>query len=83
MAEVIVDRINRYLEDAISAERNFESALSSFGKAGEQIAVQELFSAFSAKAKTQHERLTALLAKRGGSPSQGKTVLAEISRLRL
>ena len=78
MAEVIVDRINRYLEDAISAERNFESALSSFGKAGEQIAVQELFSAFSAKAKTQHERLAALLVKRGGSPSQGKTVLAEM-----
>ena len=78
MAEVIEDRINRYLEDVISAERNFESALSTFGKSGEQPAVQELLSSFSAKAKTQHERLAALLKKRGGSPSEAKTVLAEM-----
>ena len=78
MAEAIRDRINRYLEDTISAERNFESALSTFGKAGEQPAVQKLLSSFSAKARTQHERLTALLKKRGGSPSEAKTVLAEM-----
>src|ERR1700712_3914257 len=78
MAEAINDRINRYLEDTISAERNFESALSSFGKSGEQPEVQQLLSSFSAKAKTQHERLTALLESRGGPPSQSKTVLAEM-----
>src|SRR6195952_5152613 len=78
MAEAINDRINRYLEDTISAERNFESALSAFGQTGVQPEVQKLLSSFSAKAKTQHERLTALLERRGGSPSQSKTVLAEI-----
>jgi ferritin-like metal-binding protein YciE len=78
MAEAINDRINRYLQDTISAERNFENALSTFGKSGEQPAVQELLSSFSAKAKTQHERLAALLKKRGGSPSEAKTVLAEM-----
>jgi ferritin-like metal-binding protein YciE len=78
MAESIGDRINRYLQDTISAERNFESALSSFGKSGEQPAVQALLLSASAKAKTQHERLTALLRKRGGSPSEAKTVLAEM-----
>jgi ferritin-like metal-binding protein YciE len=78
MTEAIQNRINRYLEDTIAAERNFESALSSFGEAGVQPEVQQLLSSFSAKAKTQHERLTALLESRGGSPSAAKTVLAEM-----
>jgi len=34
--------------------------------------------AASDKAKTQHERFEALLAKRGGTPSEGKTLLAEM-----
>lgn len=33
MADTPHQVINRYLEDTIAAERNFESALSSFGKA--------------------------------------------------
>jgi ferritin-like metal-binding protein YciE len=78
MADPIHDRINRYIEDTIAAERNFENALSSFGKAGEQTPVQQMLSSFSAKAKTQHQRLTALLEKRGGSPSAAKTALAEM-----
>jgi ferritin-like metal-binding protein YciE len=78
MADTIQDRINQYLKDTIAAERNFENALATFGKAGEQTPVQTMLSAASAKAKTQHERLEALLAKRGGSPSEGKTLLAEM-----
>jgi ferritin-like metal-binding protein YciE len=78
MADPIHDRINRYIEDTIAAERNFENALSSFGKAGEQTPVQQMLSSFSEKAKTQHQRLTALLEKRGGSPSAAKTALAEM-----
>lgn len=77
MADTLHDVINRYIEDAISAERNFESALSSFGKAGVQQPVQSMLSSFSQKAKTQHERLTAHLKARGGSPSSAKTALAE------
>jgi hypothetical protein len=52
--------------------------LSSFGKAGVQPEIQQLLSSFSAKAKTQNERLTAVLESRGGSPSAAKTVLAEM-----
>jgi hypothetical protein len=78
MTEAIQNQINQYLEDTIAAERNFESALSSFGKAGVQPEIQQLLSSFSAKAKTQHERLTAVLESRGGSPSAAKTVLAEM-----
>jgi ferritin-like metal-binding protein YciE len=78
MRDTIQDRINQYLKDTIAAERNFENALATFGKAGEQTPVQSMLSAASAKAKTQHERLEALLAKRGGTPSEGKTLLAEM-----
>jgi ferritin-like metal-binding protein YciE len=78
MADPIHDRINRYIEDTIAAERNFENALSSFGKAGEQAPVKQMLSSFSEKAKTQHQRLTALLERRGGSPSAAKTALAEM-----
>lgn len=78
MAETVQARINQYLEDSISAERNFEKALSTFGEAGVQTPVQSLLSSASAKAKTQHERLETLLKSRGGSPSSGKTILAEM-----
>jgi ferritin-like metal-binding protein YciE len=78
MADTVQKRINQYLEDTIGAERNFEKALSTFGEAGDQTPVQRLLSSASAKAKTQHERLEALLKSRGGSPSEGKTILAEM-----
>jgi ferritin-like metal-binding protein YciE len=77
MADTVQEKINQYLEDTIGAERNFEKALSTFGEAGEQTSVQQLLTSASAKAKTQHERLEALLKSRGGAPSEGKTVLAE------
>jgi ferritin-like metal-binding protein YciE len=77
MAESTRERINRYIQDTISAERNFEHALSTFGESGEQEPVQQLLSSFSAKARTQHQRLTALLERRGGSPSEAKTILAQ------
>ena len=78
MTDTIQERINQYLKDTIAAERNFEHALATFGKAGEQTPVQSMLSAASAKAKTQHARLEALLAKWGGTPSEGKTLLAEM-----
>ena len=78
MSETTQERINRYIQDTISAERNFEHALSTFGKSGEQEPVQQLLSSFSDKARTQHQRLTALLERRGGSPSEAKTILAQL-----
>lgn len=78
MAETVNERINRYIQDTIAAERNFEHALSTFGEAGTQEPVKKLLSSFSAKARTQHQRLTALLESRGGSPSETKTILAQL-----
>ena len=68
----------RYLQDAEAAERNFEDALSSFSKAGEQGDVQSLMSMMSDKARTQHERLEARLTQLGASPSTGKSALAHL-----
>ncbi len=70
--------IIRYLEDAEAAERNFEDALATFSKAGEQIEVQDFFRYASAKAKTQHERLEARLRALGGSPSTAKSIMAHL-----
>jgi ferritin-like metal-binding protein YciE len=68
----------KYLEDAEAAERNFEDALATFAKAGEQEDVKQLFSVASARAKTQHERLEARLRSLGGSPSTVKSMLAHV-----
>ena len=67
-----------YLEDVEAAERNFEDALASFSKAGDQPEVQSLMSMMSAKARTQHERLEARLRALGGSPSTMKSMLAHM-----
>ncbi len=70
--------VSTYIQDAEAAERNFEDALATFGKAGDQSPVQSFFQWASAKAKTQHERLEARLRELGGSPSTAKSVLAHI-----
>jgi ferritin-like metal-binding protein YciE len=67
-----------YLEDVEAAERNFEDALASFSKAGDQSAVQSLMAVMSAKARTQHERLERRLRELGGSPSTVKSILAHV-----
>jgi len=72
--EVII----RYLEDAEAAERNFEDALATFGKAGEQNEVKNFFDFASKRAKTQHERLEARLRALGGSPSTAKSIMAHM-----
>src|SRR4051794_25765292 len=65
-----------YLQDAEAAERNFEDALTGFGKTGEQNEVKRIFDIASNRAKTQHERLEARLRALGGSPSTAKSILA-------
>jgi ferritin-like metal-binding protein YciE len=67
-----------YIQDAEAAERNFEDALATFGKAGDQGPVKSFFEWASQKAKTQHERLEARLRELGGSPSTAKSILAHL-----
>jgi ferritin-like metal-binding protein YciE len=70
------DVIIRYLQDAEAAERNFEDALATFAKAGNQREVQQFFERCTQVAKTQHERLEDRLRALGSSPSTGKSMLA-------
>lgn len=70
--------IATYIQDAEAAERNFEDALATFGKAGDQGPVKSFFDWASAKAKTQHERLEARLRQLGGSPSAAKSLMAHV-----
>jgi ferritin-like metal-binding protein YciE len=70
--------LTTYMEDAEAAERNFEDALASFSKTGDQPEVQSLMSMMSAKARTQHERLERRLRQLGGTPSTAKSVLAHM-----
>lgn len=72
------DPLLRYIEDAEAAERNFEDALASFSKTGDQPDVQSLMSMMSGKARTQHERLEKRLTELGGSTSSAKSALAHM-----
>jgi ferritin-like metal-binding protein YciE len=68
----------RYLEDAEAAERNFEDALATFSRVGDQSDVQALLATMSRKAATQHERLEKRLRELGGGPSSSRNLLAHM-----
>src|SRR3954447_20564308 len=78
MAETSVDVIKRYLEDAIAAEKSFETQLQGFAKEGDDTVVQSLFNQHAVETRRQYERLTARLEALGGSTSGAKSLLAHI-----
>ena len=78
MAETSVDVIKRYLEDAIAAERSFETQLQGFAKEGDDPAAQAVFHQHAIETRRQYERLTARLEALGGSASTAKSILAHI-----
>ncbi len=78
MAETSIQVITRYLEDAIAAERSFETQLEGFSKEGDDPNAQALFRQHAIETKRQHERLTARLEALGGSPSGTKSFLAHV-----
>ena len=68
--------IPRYLEDAIAAEKSFESQLNSFASEACRAEVKNAFSAHAVETKRQHELLTDRLHQLGGEPSGLKSALA-------
>jgi ferritin-like metal-binding protein YciE len=78
MAETSVEVIKRYLEDAIAAEKSFETQLQGFSKEGDDSAAQAVFHQHALETKQQYERLTARLEALGGSPSGAKSFLAHV-----
>lgn len=73
-----VEVIRRYLEDAIAAEKSFESQLRTFAQDSEQEPVRMLFEQHADETRLQHQRLTARLEALGGSPSGIKSFLANL-----
>ena len=78
MAETSIDVIKRYLEDAIAAEKSFETQLEGFSKGGDDQIAHSLFRQHAIETKRQYERLTERLESLGGSPSGTKSLLAHI-----
>lgn len=78
MAETTVDVMRRYLEDAIAAEKSFESQLNSFAKEGNDDRAKALFHEHALETRSQHERLSARLHALDGEPSVAKTILAHL-----
>jgi ferritin-like metal-binding protein YciE len=72
------DVIKAYLQDAIAAERNFETQLRQFAREGENELVQRMFLQHADETRLQHERLSARLKAIGGSPSTMKSILAHL-----
>lgn len=78
MAESPKETIIRYLQDAIAAERSFESQLEGFSKEGDNETAKSLFAQHARETRSQHERLTQRLEALGASPSTTKSVLAHM-----
>ena len=68
----------RYLEDAIAAEKSFETQLTGFSKEVEEPILQTLFRQHAAETKEQYTLLTERLEQLGGSTSGLKSFLAHI-----
>ena len=72
------DLIKAYLEDAIAAEKTFETQLRGFAKEGNDPTVQSMFERHANETRIQYERLTERLKALGGGTSGVKTALAHM-----
>ncbi len=78
MAETSVEVVNRYVQDAIAAEKTFEVQLQTFANEATDPTVKQVFDQHARETRTQYERLTARLGNLGESPSGVKSLLAHI-----
>src|SRR4051794_34626167 len=70
--------IRAYLEDAIAAERTFETQMREFAKEGDDETAKALFLRHADETRVQYDRLRGRLNVLGGSVSGVKTALAHI-----
>lgn len=66
------------MEDAIAAEKSFETQLTGFAKEADDPRLQQLFSQHATETRSQYEQLTARLEAWGGSTSVVKSFLAHL-----
>jgi ferritin-like metal-binding protein YciE len=76
--EKAVKVIQRYIEDAIAAEKGFEAQLRAFAEEGSSDQVHHLFLQHAEETRRQYERLTTRLHELGGEPSATKSLLAQL-----
>ena len=76
--EKAVRVIQRYLEDAIAAEKGFEAQLRAFADEGSSEQVHHLFLQHAEETRRQYERLTTRLHDLGGESSTAKSILAQL-----
>jgi ferritin-like metal-binding protein YciE len=81
VAETSGSLIKRYLEDAIAAERSFETRLRSFAAEGDDAEVQAAFLTHAEETRVQQERLGARLQALGGGTSAVKSFLDQLFAL--
>ncbi len=72
------DVIIRYLEDAIAAERAFETQLRQFAREGDEPEAREMFLKHAEETRHQRQLLSARLNSLGGAPSPAKSFLANL-----
>ncbi len=77
MPETQIEVLRRYLDDAIAAEKTFESQLRSFAAEGDDDEVQAAFAVQARLTAVQITKLTARLEQFGGSPSTAKSLLGK------
>lgn len=70
--------IQRYLQDALAAEKSFETRLRSFSRQGDDTEVQALFSDHADLTRQHQERLSSRLEELGGSASGVKSFLDQL-----
>jgi len=70
--------IQRYLEDAIAAEKNFETQLQGFAEEASLPEAKRLFEQHAVETRQQYEALTARLEALGGSTSSIKSFFAHL-----
>ena len=76
--EKAVRVIQRYLADAIAAEKGFETQFRAFAEEGSSEQIHHLFLQHAEETRTQYERLTKRLEELGGQPSAAKSLLAQL-----
>jgi ferritin-like metal-binding protein YciE len=81
MSETPAEVIKRYLEDAIAAEKSFETQLDAFSKEGDNLEVRAAFANHSLETKSQYQRLEMRLESLGGTASAAKSFLAHLFSL--
>ncbi len=78
MAERSADVIKRYVADAISAGKSFETQLHRFAKEVDNEAAKAVLQKHAAETKQQYERLTGRLNKLEGSVLSARSLLPHI-----